>query len=342
MSRIAAIALLLAVALLNSCVAVAPAPAPVRLHAALAEHSSRHDTIALRGQRSNASEAINSTQAVAATAAAAPAAATASSPAAAGPAGAPGAANTGHCGCVKDDAAACTCGGHLEYLECVARACFTGKCSGGCPALMDSFMGQCELVSNESPCGAELSMGCTGKEASCEGRFHQERNGVIGLEVDTEHLSDEAYCGPWGKCQGELRVVVDVHNPEPGLTVECALPKVEDAEFHDREKWYTCSGEITGSRGGCTLPMVEELAPEAKLDGRCWLQKAGDKVTKRAYFNVENHYNRDLEQAKRSQTEAKDPKEVLPSPAKSQAAGTVAQKWLAPLVVVMGACARLV
>jgi len=237
--------------------------------------------------------------------AAAPAAAGSSAPAS-GPASGP-AASVGLCGCERKTQE-CTCGGWLEYLQCVSKKCMTGKCGGECPAHNESFMGQCEAVQRPE-CGDELEWTCGPHEATCQGKFHQLRDSMLGLEVNTEHLSDEAFCGPWGKCQGELRLAVDIHKPVPGLSIQCSMPLEANASFSDRSLWQACMGEVneTTSTAGCTLPMVPRLAAGAKLDGKCWLLKAGEKVSKNAWFVVQNRYDGDMtpvfEEHKKAQTE---------------------------------------
>jgi len=237
---------------------------------------------------------------------AAPAGAVPGSPAASPP-GAPAAAEiVGECGCVRKTQD-CTCGGWLEYLQCVSHKCHAEKCGGKCPADAGSFIGQCQAVQRPE-CGSELTWECGKTEATCQGIFHQERDGLIGLAVSTDPLGTLAYCGPWGKCQGELRVNAVIHRAEPGLSLECKLPLVENADKDERSEWQTCSAEVdvASAHAGCTMPMIKELQAGSQLEGRCWLNKKGEKVTKNAWFTVSNQYAGDMDpvfEAERRETE---------------------------------------
>jgi len=227
--------------------------------------------------------------------AAAPASAAAGSPAAS-IASAPGAAEiVGECGCVRKTQD-CTCGGWLDYLQCVSHKCHSEKCGGKCPAGAGSFIGQCQAVQRPE-CASELVWECGKTEATCQGIFHQERDSLVGLTVSAEPLGTLAYCGPWGKCQGELRINALIHRNEPGFSLECKLPLVVDADKSDRSQWQTCSSQVDAgtAKAGCTMPMVKSLEAGSQLEGRCWLNKGGEKITKNAWFTVANQYSGEIE-----------------------------------------------
>lgn len=189
----------------------------------------------------------------------------------------------GLCGCARETQ--CTCGATLGYLQCVVM-----RCANGCKECSKTpFTKQCGLMSQT--CGEDLEFNCTEKESFCSGKFHQARDGLVGLSLQTEHLDDRAYCGPTGKCLGELDIVADIFKPVDGAWLNCAVPKHPNASARDDEEWMTCSAPISGEKGSCTVPMLGSEIPKGeKLEGRCNLldKRGGKPITKNAWFMIEN------------------------------------------------------
>lgn len=208
----------------------------------------------------------------------------------------------GLCGCPVVPADSCTCGASLSYLKCVEKKCNAGECD--CPST--PFTQECNTLAGT--CASELDIaGCTGQTTTCEGKFHQMNDGVVGLTLNTSHLSDEAYCGPHGKCTGELHVFARVHRPVPDAWFECILPAF------GKNRLVHCDGELSSEGAAeCTLPMAHELEPSDEIRGQCYLTEGqgGKKITRDAWFLVENRYA-----AKVAKKSAGLPKTVQAEPA---------------------------
>jgi len=202
------------------------------------------------------------------------------SPAAA-PASAPAAA--GLCGCEPLPKDQCTCDGSLQYLKCVAKECQSGKCE--CPA--NPFMTECHTLAGD--CGSELEIsGCSSHLTECEGRFNQASDGTIGLTLDVSHLQEESFCGPYGRCTGELHLHANVYRHAPGAFLECVLP------VKGKKELVHCTQEVSEEgAAGCDLPMVDRLYPDEELKGHCYLTDGdgGAKLSKDAWFAVSNSYS---------------------------------------------------
>jgi len=193
------------------------------------------------------------------------------------------AAPQGLCGCPVVPADRCTCGASLSYLKCVEKRCNEGECD--CPST--PFTQECNTLAGT--CASELDIvGCSGKTTTCEGKFHQLNDGVVGLTLNTSRLSDEAYCGPHGKCTGELHILTTVHRSTPGAWFECILPAF------GKNRLVHCNGELSSEGAAeCTLPMAHELDPSDEIRGQCYLTEGqgGKKITREAWFLVENSYS---------------------------------------------------
>jgi len=74
-----------------------------------------------------------------------------------------------------------------------------------------------------SECKEDLDVDCSGSHATCEGKYNQAKNGIIGLTMEFEKIEGEAYCGPTGRCAGEVKAAVKVHKPAAGVRLSCAL-----------------------------------------------------------------------------------------------------------------------
>lgn len=182
----------------------------------------------------------------------------------------------------------CSCTANFEYLTCLQQRCESG--CGECKNVADTFTQQCGLVMTR--CGEDVEFGCTQKQATCEGKFHQASDGVVGLTLRPEHMSDDAYCGPSGRCLGTLELQADIHKPEPGLFFECAMPKFEGARNDVTDDWEHCRAPVKGATASCSMPMIDGLMGGETLQGQCWLKKDKCVATKTAFFTTTNHHAR--------------------------------------------------
>jgi len=109
----------------------------------------------------------------------------------------------------------CGCQPTVEYFACVTKHCE--------PAKTPAFADKCSARKNK--CGSELDIECLGEKTFCKSKFNQLPTGGLGLTVDVNE--DDAFCGPFGKCLGHLRMsakVVRRANKESAPKV--SLPKV--------------------------------------------------------------------------------------------------------------------
>lgn len=200
------------------------------------------------------------------------------------PGPAPAQASLGFCGCPSVPEDQCTCGASLSFLQCVHKRCTAGECE--CPK--DTFASECSAVSQA--CSSELNVdGCHSLQTSCEGRYHQAADGVTGLSLDTTHLWEEGYCGPHGRCTGEVHVRATALRAEAGAWLECVLPSGEK-----KKKLHRCRTEVADEgAAGCTLAMPSFIEPSGAVRGHCFLTegKKGPKLTKDAWFVVRNRHS---------------------------------------------------
>lgn len=183
------------------------------------------------------------------------------------------------CGCRRDDV--CSCEAQFNFLECVQKNCAAKKCD--CP---DPDVQIAELCSASSlSCKDDLNITC-GKEQehSCKGRFHQAHDGVVGFVLNTETLGDQAYCGPFGKCQGELQVVAQIHRGYQGMWLEC--------QVKDGDEFTRCESQVIEKTTTCRMPMVPALPVGKTLVGKCRLTegKNGPDISQNGWFTVANRH----------------------------------------------------
>lgn len=227
----------------------------------------------------------------------APAAAVVAAPAAAAPAAAATVAPTvvaavapavGLCGCAPPTSNECTCGASLRYLKCVAVKCASNAHLNvtGCQCPEHPYAQECTSV--VATCGHELEVGgCFSKTTTCEGKFSQEVDGVVGLTLNTTRLLANAYCGPYSRCTGEVTMVANIYRPAAGAWLQCEMPSTKKSRFAH------CNAAIATTGGAeCTLPMVPLLDPADSVKGHCYLThgKNGTRLTKDAWFLVRNRY----------------------------------------------------
>lgn len=232
-------------------------------------------------------------------------------------------AKGGLCGCAPVPEDQCTCDRSLEYLKCIEKRCGSGDCI--CPA--SPFQAECYTLS--STCDAELRLsGCDQSLTSCAGRFHQATDGVTGLTLDTSHLNDEALCGPFGRCTGELRLLASAHRQLPGAFLECVLP-ASAGQAHAKAELVHCARALSDDGiGECNLPMIARLDPEQQVNGRCYLTDGdgGPKLTKDAWFVVRNRYREDMAGTTSKKTNGYETKKRLKSNARKAREARLAEE----------------
>merc|ERR1712224_896803 len=74
-----------------------------------------------------------------------------------------------------------------------------------------------------SECKSDLDISCSGGKATCEGKYNQALDGIIGVTMAYDKISSDAYCGPTGRCAGTVQAAVKVHKPAKGVRLSCAL-----------------------------------------------------------------------------------------------------------------------
>jgi len=199
------------------------------------------------------------------------------------------ASEVGICGCERVPEDQCTCDLSLQYLKCVQKRCSSGDCS--CSA--SPFVDECNALSGT--CTELRLSGCDQSLTTCEGRFHQSSDDVIGFTLDDSHLDDQAYCGPFGSCTGELRVIASARRQPSGAFLECVLPAVAGQAHHKPELVHCASKLSEEGVAECSLPMIAQLQPNQEVNGHCYLTDGdgGTKLTKDAWFVVRNRYRED-------------------------------------------------
>lgn len=229
--------------------------------------------------------------------------------AAGGPGGAPanasaspGPAPEDPCTCNFNDF--CTCGGTLKYLECVSQKCMRE----GCKCEKNQFSHACGRMA--SVCKETLDVTCSAEEAKCDGKYHQGTDGIIGLTIDYDKLESRAYCGPFGKCTGEVNVAVAIHKPAAGVRLDCAMETHDTFEkageqmvlltkrarlggrlaANTSKKLEGCGEKVTGPEAHCTMPMPKFIKSGKSIEGLCRLveDETGRILTKDAWFKITN------------------------------------------------------
>merc|ERR1719502_2479796 len=119
-------------------------------------------------------------------------------------------------------------------------------------------------------CSNELEFGCAPETATCQGRFHQMKDSVVGLTVDTSRLNENSFCGPFGKCQGSVDVHTKVSHAPPGAKIFCEMQRYPGAKDIDGKGWESCEAEVDASGDAqCSMDMPAKLPPSANLEGKC-------------------------------------------------------------------------
>lgn len=188
--------------------------------------------------------------------------------------------NAKKCGDCKYTAMQCGCAQVTEYLACVTKFCHKATEKG--------FFDKCVAIENK--CADDLDVQCH-ENAQCTGKFNQLPWGGIGLTLDLSGANKDAFCGPNGKCIGEMHMKANIHKPAEGVWLECGLPKTATDKNHidKKEDWVKCYQEADKkAEASCDIPMFPELRDSAK--GYCVLTKGkdGKKLTQPAWHLIKN------------------------------------------------------
>lgn len=224
----------------------------------------------------------------------------------------------------KHIAGQCGCKPAVEYFACLTTHCHGGNSS--------RFNDKCMDLSGK--CSSELTIECRGPDTFCEGKFSQLPSGGMGLTLDLEGMNDDAFCGPNGKCLGEIHMKVNVHAaqtvfqvsapsapapataaapaaplvpaapPAPaaapaGTWVECGLPNKADAKFENAADWITCRAAVVDGKAACDVPMFATLEASKDKASYCVLTEgtAGNppkRLTAPAWYHIGNAHDKSV------------------------------------------------
>jgi len=94
----------------------------------------------------------------------------------------------------------CGCQPAVEYFACLTKHCHDSK--------TDFFAEKCTTLSNK--CFKDINLKCHGPDTVCSSKFNQLPTGGLGFDLDIDE--DDAYCGPHGKCIGEIKLKAHIKN----------------------------------------------------------------------------------------------------------------------------------
>merc|ERR1740117_235855 len=123
----------------------------------------------------------------------------------------------------KQNAGQCGCQPAVEYFACLNKHCHDTNIN----AKAHKQHSACLHLSDQ--CSSELTIECKGPDTVCEGKYNQLPSGGLGLTIDPKGISDDAYCGPNGKCSGELHMKVIVHAAKTLFPVSAQLQELHAA-----------------------------------------------------------------------------------------------------------------
>jgi len=180
----------------------------------------------------------------------------------------------------------CGCDPAMEYFACVTKHCHAADST--------LFAEKCTTLGNK--CYKDMNINCRGSDTFCESKLNKLPEGGLGFDLDID--SDDAYCGPHGKCIGKIGLKVHIKNAPkkekkekaPKVTAQAPAPKsifargspapgpmaaaspasekpTEDDEEEEEEIWLECG-----------LPKKDHASIDAKEDWiLCQKKVKGDK-----------------------------------------------------------------
>jgi len=224
--------------------------------------------------------------------------------------------------------AQCGCQPALEYFACLTKHCHKAD--------RNAFADKCTALG--SKCFEDLDIDCRGPDTICTSKFHQLPVGGVGLTVEVAET--DAFCGPFGKCIGHIRMQGKIINapkpakqqvakaaspapapvaasspeaaePSSGLWLECGLPKVAKPDINTEEDWTICRTEAEGDTAECELSLPSKwLKAEQAKKVYCVLKDAedGKRLTEPAWQAIFNVHDKD--DAKKKPKAAEEPEEA--------------------------------
>jgi len=94
----------------------------------------------------------------------------------------------------------CGCKPAVEYFACLTKHCHDSKTV--------SFAEKCTVLSNK--CSKDINVNCMGSDTVCTSKFNQLPTGGLGFVLDIDE--DDAFCGPHGKCIGDIALSAVIKN----------------------------------------------------------------------------------------------------------------------------------
>jgi len=107
----------------------------------------------------------------------------------------------------------CGCQPAVEYFACLTKHCHDSK--------TDFFAERCTSLGDK--CFKDININCRGADTTCTSKFNQLPMGGLGFDLDIDE--DDAYCGPHGKCIGDIELKAHIKNG-PKEETEVKPPKV--------------------------------------------------------------------------------------------------------------------
>lgn len=231
--------------------------------------------------------------------------------------------------------AQCGCQPAMEYM-----ACLTKHCTG---ANETAFAEKCTALG--SKCAQDIDIDCRSHNTVCHSKHHQLPAGGVGLKVEV--VEDEALCGPFGKCIGQLRMKATIINgpkstddavegaapapsapaaaspapasaspaaaDAPQVWLECGLPNKEKADIDSKEDWNICQAEADGAEADCDLPLPDNwIKASEKLNAYCLLKESeeGKRLTQPSWHAISNVHEKPKEEAPEAKEVKKDAKKT--------------------------------
>lgn len=150
----------------------------------------------------------------------------------------------------------CGCEPAMEYFACLTKFCHAANHT--------SFADKCTSLSNK--CYTDIDIKCHDETTHCKSKFHQLDEGGLGLTVDVQE--SDAFCGPFGKCIGHLKMKAKIFN----------APKLASDADESKLPVFTAgaptpSAEVAPSPAKAPAPASQPAPAPAALWLECGLPK---------------------------------------------------------------------
>jgi len=232
--------------------------------------------------------------------------------------------------------AQCGCEPAMEYMACLTKHCYASNHT--------DFADKCTALSSQ--CYQEIEVDCRGPQTACHSKFHQMPVGGMGLNVEVDE--DEALCGPFGKCIGQLHMKATVthakslsvaskaipSSPAPAVAsspasgpvaapapavapaaiwLECGLPNKKKADFDNKDDWDNCQAEVENDEAECDLPLPDDWLKAAETaKAYCVLKggEDGERLTQPSWHSILNVHQNGKKAVAEPEEEEKKPKKA--------------------------------